>query len=99
MAERESVFCAGGEHPVRLVNALSDEVVDQYTYVGVLSGEAKIGTFLRHECGIDAGNETLTGRLFIPGRPVNLSGMKKPFDPDRFEIRGQLTRIDEIVLN
>ena len=48
---------------------------------------------------VDTGNQALRGRLFVPGRAVDLSGQEQPRHPVSLESRLEFGRMNEIVFN
>ena len=50
-------------------------------------------------CGIDARHETLSCRLFVSGRAVDLAGQKQAGDALGLKRARELRRLDEVVLD
>jgi hypothetical protein len=94
------VLRAGREHAVGLAaHAFRHQIVDQHADVALVAPEND-RRFASDGAGrVDAGHQALSGRLFVAGRAVDLSGEKESGDPLGFQGRPQLERIDEIVLD
>jgi hypothetical protein len=73
-AQVQAELGARGEHAVRLVGALGDEVVDEDAGVafGAVHGEGRLA--FEPERGVDAGHDSLAGRLFVAAGAVDLAG-------------------------
>ena len=74
LPEEQAVFAAGGHHPVGLVGALGDEIVDEGADVALRPGEDEIALAPQLPHGVDPGRKALDCRLLVPGRTVELPG-------------------------
>ena len=74
MPERQAILGAAGEHPIGLVDAAGDEIVDQDADVGPRAVEDQGRIALDRQGGVDAGDQPLGGRLLVAGRAVDLTG-------------------------
>src|SRR5690348_7404203 len=73
-AQVQAKLGARGEHAIRLVGSLADEVVDEDSGVGLSAVKGEWRAALHEKRGVDAGHESLAGGFFISGGPVDLSG-------------------------
>src|SRR5205085_8720620 len=70
-SEEQAVLRAGGEHPIRLLGALRDEVVDHHRRVRLIAAQDyRLAT--AHELErVDTGEESLRACFFVAGGPVD----------------------------
>ena len=85
MVEQKAVFSAAGKHSIRFVGSLGYEVVDQDADVTLvpLDDQGLLCPALLH--GVDSGDKTLGGGLFVAGGAIDLAGKKQVFDFLGFE--------------
>ena len=69
----QAVLGAGGHHPVGLVGALGDQVVNEHPDVPLVPAEDQGLLALNFQRGVHAGNKALNGGLLIAGGAVELS--------------------------
>ena len=74
LPEEQAVLAAGGHHPVGLVGALGDKIVDEGADVALRPGEDEIALAPQLPHGVDPGRKALDCRLLVPGRTVELPG-------------------------
>src|SRR5262249_44936777 len=99
MSQRQPVFGSASKHSVRLFCAFGDQVIDKNSYVGFASLQHQGRTPLNFQSSISAGNQTLSRRLFVPGRSVDLAGEIQSSDQLRFEGRQKLCWRKIVVLH
>ena len=99
LAEKQSVLCAAGHHPVRLMVFLRYKVVDQ-------NADIRLGTVKDHLLSalylhrrIDSRYQSLGCCLLITGTSVKLSGAEKSSDLFKFQSRIKLSGIDAVIFN
>ena len=80
LAEEQAIFGTAGEHAVRFVDATGDEVVDQYTDVGLIARQDHWLAPGDGERGVGAGDEALGASFFVAGGAVNLAGQVEAVD-------------------
>ena len=68
----QAVLGAGGHHPIGLVGALGDQVVDEHPDVPLVPAENQGLLSLNFQRGVDPGYKTLNGGLLIAGGAVEL---------------------------
>ena len=90
MPQKQPVLGPACKHAVRLFRAFRDKVVDKNSYVCFASLQHQWGAPLNFQCSVGAGNQTLSRRLFISRRSVNLAGKIQPVDQLRLERREEL---------
>ena len=98
-SELQAKLRSRSEHPVRLVRAFANQVVDENRSVAFRAVEDEWFLTLNFQGGIDAGHDSLTRRFFIAGRAVDLSGQKQPQDLLRLQRALQFGGIDRVVLD
>ena len=74
MTQNQPVFGPASQQSVRFLSSLSHQIVNHDPNVGIRPAKDKRPFTLSTEAGVDAGDQALAGRLFIPGRPVCLTG-------------------------
>src|ERR1043166_4810758 len=74
LAQQEPIFCAGVEHAIRLDCALSHEIIDEHTNVGLVSPQNDRFFLLHTTRGIDASHQSLCASFLVAGGAVYLSG-------------------------
>ena len=94
LPKEDAVFRTGGEHPVGLVHALCYEVVDEDADVRFIPSEDERLPTVAINMRIDAGDESLSARFLVAGRPVDLSGEEKIPDALRLERMVELRRVE-----
>ena len=77
LPQKYPVLRPGGEHTVRLINALIDEIVYENTYIGLVSGEHKRILFLKVQVGINTSHKALTSRFLVSCGTINLTSQKE----------------------
>src|SRR4051812_12746970 len=95
----EAELGTGCKHPVRLICAFADQIVDQYAQVAVCPAKQQFTRSFYLESGIQSRNEPLTARFFISRGAVDLSREEKPFHLLDCQRMIKLTRVDGIVFN
>ena len=80
LSEQDAVFGTGGKHTVRFVYPFCDEVVDQYTDVGLVPAQDERLTAVTIDVGVDTSHESLSTCFFISGSSVDLSGKEQVAD-------------------
>ena len=98
LAQQYAIFGAGGEHTVWLVHTLCHQIVDQHPYVSLVAGEGELPVAARLEGGIDSGEQTLSGRLLVTGRAVDLPREIQAVDKLRLKGVAQLRGVKEVIL-
>src|SRR5690606_37739838 len=97
--QHQAVFGTAGEHTIRFIGSQTDEVIHQYTDVGLVSTRAPAFTPLRSTGSIDASKQALCSGFFVTGGTVDLTGKIQTFDKSGFQRVLQITRIKEIVFD
>ena len=70
------MLSSGSKYPIRLVDSLGNEIIDQDSNVGLVTAEAKTISTLNEMRGVYPGHQTLASSLLITRRAVNLPRMK-----------------------
>src|SRR5204863_2749046 len=96
-AEREPVFRAGGEHPVRLRHAARYQIINHYSKTGLSAIEDNRASPTRARCRIKPRKQALSRRLFVAGCPINLSGQEQSRHTLALQRGLKLARIDVVV--
>ena len=99
LPEEDAIFRAGGKHSVGFVHAFCNEVVDEDADVRFIPSEDERLPTVAINMRIDAGDESLSARFLVAGRPVDLSGEEKIPDALRLERMVELRRVEEVVLD
>src|SRR5260370_14797470 len=86
-----------GEHTVRLIGALADQVINQDTGVAFCSPDNHRRQALEPACGVNTSDDALTGGLFVSRCPVDLASEIKIGDALHFQAVIELPRIDGVV--
>ena len=88
------------EHAIRLEAAARGEIVHERTDIAVaaLEGDSVVSS-RTPAARVEPGDESLRGRLLVPGRAVDLPGEEQPRDSLRLQRRVELSRLDEVVLD
>src|SRR5262249_39127134 len=97
--QRKPTFGSRRKHPVWLIHALGNQVVDENSDIGLSPIKRDRGPPGCAQGGIDAGYQTLTRCFFVARRPIDLTGEKQPFDASCFEEWCKFLGIDEVVFN
>ena len=99
LPQEEAVLGAGCEESIRLVDPPRDQVVHENADEGLIPPEYdRIGAE-RPRRGIEPRQDSLTGRFFVAGGPVDLTGQKEPAQIPILERRLELSRWVEVVLD
>ena len=98
-AQAQAEFGARGEHPIRLGNAASDEVVDHHAEIGVGAGDGDAVTAAGRQSRIDPGQQALGGGFLVTRGAVDLAGEIEAGQPLDRQRRPQLARIDVVVFD
>src|SRR6202012_3643605 len=77
LTEEGTEFCTGGEHAVGFFRAFVDEVVNEYTDVGLASFQDDRIQLIDLLMRIDPGHESLAGGFFITSGTVDLTSEGK----------------------
>src|SRR5262249_21500677 len=98
-SKEQAMLRTGCEHAIRFETPLRDEIVDQDADVAVVAPriEARFATSMLGR--IDAGHESLGGRLLIARSPVELTGQIQPCDALRLQTPSEFCRLNEVVLD
>src|ERR1043166_7243618 len=99
VTQRQTILSARGEDPVRFVNALLDQILDEHSDIRFLPPQPQRLTLLCIERRVNSRQQSLASRFFITGGAVDLTSMKQPRHTSRLKIRTQLARINEVVLD
>ena len=99
LAQLQPVFGAAGEHAVRLVGAVGDQVVDQYAQIRFVAARAPASLLAGETRGIEAGQQALRGGFFIAGGAVDLAGEEQAADGLGLQRVLQPARIEEVVFD
>jgi len=99
LSKQDSVLCAAGEHSVWFVGAFGDEVVYEYTDIGLVASKDEWFLFVVFEVAVDSGHESLTGCLLIASGPVDLSCEIEVRQPFCFEGVVELGGWEVVVFN
>jgi len=73
-AKQHPVLGARGEHPVRLVHALRDQIVREHAEIGLVPAEGQRLLPSGRQRGVGAGQKPLGRGLLIAGGAVELAG-------------------------
>ena len=95
----QPVFGPGGEHPVRLVRALRDEIVDHDPDVALRSRNDDRRSAQNGLRRIDPGDQSLASRLFVSRRSVDLSGKEESRQLFHLQPMIELAGIDGVVFD
>src|SRR5215469_11912674 len=79
-AQMQAKLGPRGEHPIRFVCSLADEVIDEDGGVGFGAIENQRRLALYFQCRIDAGHDPLACSFFIAAGAIDLSGEIKSVD-------------------
>ena len=66
------VFCPGGKHTVGFIYALIDKIINENSYISLVTRENKRILFLEVQMGINTCHKALTGGLLITGSTIDL---------------------------
>ena len=98
-AQVQAELGARGEHAVRLVGSLADEIVDEDRRVGLAAVERERRLAFDGERGVDSGHESLAGGFFVSAGAIDLSAEIEAADFAGFERAFELGGIDRVVLD
>lgn len=73
LPEQDSIFGPTGKHPVGLIGAFRDEVINEHTDVGFVAGQRKRGLLFDGKVGVDSCDQALAGGLFVSSGSIDLS--------------------------
>ena len=98
-AQAQAVLGATGEHAVRFLHALGDQIVDQHAQIRL--GAARYPGFLvlRQQGRIQARQHALRGRFLVAGGAVDLAGEEQARHGLRFQRGFQAARVKVIVFD
>src|SRR5581483_402883 len=98
-SEMESEFSPGGEHPVRLVGTLRDQIVDQNAYIALGPPDDHLRFAGQLASGIYSGHDSLAAGLLVARSAVDLTSQIKP--SYRFDLQGviQFARVYGIIFD
>ena len=85
VGEQQAVFGTAGEHAVRLVGALGDEIVDEDADVALVASDDQRRLLADLVHGVDTGKQALRRGFFVAGRAIDLAGEEEVFDLLGFE--------------
>src|SRR5215831_11539061 len=90
---------ARGEHAIRLIRPLGNQVVDEYRCVRLGAVEDQWLLLFDLKCGVDARHQSLTGSLFIARGSVDLAGQEQAGDLSSFQRALEFGGIDRVVFD
>ncbi len=99
LTKQQSILGTTGEHPIRFVGAGGDQVVNQHTDVSLITRGDPGRLAGNLSCGIETGDQSLAGRLFVTGGAVDLTGKEKTGDRLGFQVGPELGRWTVVVLD
>src|SRR3984893_5533806 len=99
LPQQEPGISSAGKHPVGLLGAAGDQIINQYADVGFGPAETERRLTQDFEAGIDAGHKSLGCGFFVSGGAVDLAGKKKAFHLVGLESWAELGRRTIIVFN
>ena len=73
LTQEYAVLGAAGEHPVGLIGAFGDQVIDEYADIGFISSKCEGCLFDAVLVAVDACNKSLTCGLLVSGCPIDLT--------------------------
>ena len=97
--QQQAILRPAGEHPVRLVGAAGDQIVDHHADVGLIAAQHQRLFVSDRQRRVRPGDESLGGGLFVAGGAVDLAGAKKARHPLGFQRRRQLQRRQIVVFD
>ncbi len=80
-----------------MAHTLYDQIINQHPYVSLVARKCKNILALYGSRCINTGYEALSGRLFIAGGTIYLSGKIQPSDKLGLQIMGKLRRWKKII--
>src|SRR5690348_13416195 len=93
-AQLQAKLSARGEHAIRLVGSLADQVVDQNRRVAICAVEHEGRLALHLQRSVDSRHDPLTRGLFVTRRPVDLTSKKQTRNLLRLQRAFELSGID-----
>ena len=98
-SQRQPEFCPTGEHAIRLIGALSCQIVHQDSQIafGPLNGKWRPLVHLP-DC-VDASNDSLGSSFFVACCSIDLSREEEILHQAGFQIRFELSRVNKVILN
>ena len=88
LAKQEPVLRSAGKHPVRLLGAAGDQVVDQDADIRLGPAETKCGFTQDLEASIDSCHKALGCSLFVAGGAIDLARKKEAAAPGASQASG-----------
>jgi hypothetical protein len=98
ITQRQPVLRPGRENPVRLINTLLDQILDKHTDVRLFSPNPERLSTLRVQRRVYSRQKSLARRLFITRRSIDLPRVEKSGQTSCLQIRSELARVNEVVL-
>ena len=99
LTKKNTIFGPGSKHPVRFVNALRDQIIDQDTDISIVPAKDKRLLSAAFQMCINAGHQTLGRSFFIAGSTIDLTCKEKVVDILQLERSFQLGRIEIVVFD
>ena len=99
LAQDQAILGAAGKHAIGLGRAHGDQVIHQYTQVGLVPARIPLILFLRTQSRVDPGQQALGPSFFIAGGAVDLAGEIQALDKLGFQGMPQVLRIQVIVFD
>ena len=98
LSQEQTVLGTGSHHPVGLLAAPCDKVVDEHSYIGLRTVKNNRLFSLYESGGVYSGYKSLGGGFLVTGAAVELPGSEKP--PYIFELKAQLKLggVDAVIL-
>ena len=97
LTQKDAVFGTRGKHSVRLINPLSDQIVDKHTDICLVALQRERAFACAEQCGVDASDESLSGSFFVASGAVDLSGEEQTAHELRLQRVEQLCGVEEVV--
>ena len=99
LSEQNAVLGARGEHPVRFVDALRHQIVDQHADVGFVALQNDRRLPYPFAMRVDPCQQALRRSLLVTCRAVDLAGEIESVDEFRFERMAQLGGREVVVFD
>ena len=99
LAQQNTVFRSRSKHPVRLIHALIDQVINQDANIGLVPTQHERILPSKLSVRIDTRHQTLGGRFLISRCTIDLASQEKTLDNSRLQGILQILRIEVIVFN
>ena len=99
LTQKDAILGAGGEHAVRLVYALCDQIIDENAYISLVAVQdyGRVSSALAGR--VDACHQSLSRCFLVARGAVYLSREVECFDFLRFQRVLELRGVEVIVLN